>query len=105
MKKATKSKEKRPSRRWDRDYYVNAVHYYLLKRILSGATRTPEGEVDFLMGAMVVFFAFGRNEEVPGSWIFQPLCGKRFADGFEGKYLQDKMDNILKQCPKIKEMK
>jgi len=33
-------------------------------------------EVDFLCGAMCVFFAFDQNGSVPAGWIFGPMSGR-----------------------------
>lgn len=37
-------------------------------------------EVDFLVGCMTTLFALGKQNKIPGSWIFKPMAGQSPLD-------------------------
>ena len=41
-------------------------------------------EVDFLCGAMAVFFAVGWADKIPANWIFGPLMNRSILEEREG---------------------
>lgn len=64
--------------------YVKAVEDYWIKRAKAQGyryTKQPNGvwycpeEINFFMGAMVIYFFDKKNDQLPGSWVFRPLGG------------------------------
>ena len=95
-------KAKKANRRWNRNYFINAVHLYLLRRMQGGVLND---ECDFLMGASVTFFAHFRNAEIPASWVICPMTNKKVADSLPGETIDEKIKLLLNDCPELKQIK
>lgn len=54
------------------------------RRVEQGAAFS---EVDFIAGAMTVFFALNSQGMMPAGWVFGPLAGRSLFDG-EGEEVQ-----------------
>jgi hypothetical protein len=60
-------------------------------------------EVDYLCGAMAVFFALESNDKIPVAWIFAPFAGKSLLDADQdGVHLRQAAPKLLQRCEAAK---
>src|SRR5262252_3998609 len=65
------------------DEQLRAIADYVEAAGRSRASGQPQGEfneVDYLMGAAAVWFALGRQDRLPGAWVFAPLANQSAID-------------------------
>jgi hypothetical protein len=62
---------------WDDEIQAHLVAYVEeMGRRRVAAHGEEFSEVDYLCGAMAIFFALGWNDKVPAGWVFGPMSGR-----------------------------